>query len=151
MRNIARRLSLKRSTQPLPTHKLPSPFAGSPHCEISSRYYFTPSSRELRNASRKRSFKARVHSATISAFGSRPTSGTVKHQATLLTLEPLEASTQCVTEDLTSKNVSEFYDRALMAEIGQRLLRRDGPLWQFYDKGDIEAVLSEVSAGASKI
>ena len=39
-----------------------------------------------------------------SAFGSRSTSGTVNHQATLLTVEPLEASTQCVTEDLTSKN-----------------------------------------------
>ena len=52
-------------------------------------------------------------------------------------------------EDLSSKNVSEFYDRALMAEIGQRLLKRDGPVWNFYDKNDVESLLSEISSSAS--
>ena len=54
-------------------------------------------------------------------------------------------------EDLASRNVSEFYDRALMIEMGQRLLKRDGPAWNFYDKSDVESLLSEVSAGSSKV
>jgi hypothetical protein len=53
-----------------------------------------------------------------------------------------------LNENLSSKNVSEFYDRALMIDIGQRLLKRDGPLWNFYEKGDIEKLLSEISAAS---
>src|SRR5262249_46411824 len=51
-------------------------------------------------------------------------------------------------EDLASKNVSEFYDRALMTEAGARMLKRDGPLWNFYGKRDVENVLSEISSHA---
>ena len=51
-----------------------------------------------------------------------------------------------LNEDLSSKNVSEFYDRALMADAGARMLKRDGPLWNFYNKGDVESLLSENSA-----
>ena len=49
-------------------------------------------------------------------------------------------------EDLSSRNVSEFYDRALMADAGARMLKRDGPLWNFYSKADVENLLSEISA-----
>lgn len=49
-------------------------------------------------------------------------------------------------EDLSSKNVSEFYDRALMTDAGARMLKRDGPLWNFYSKTDVENLLSEISA-----
>lgn len=49
-------------------------------------------------------------------------------------------------EDLSSKNVSEFYDHALMIDIGQRLLKRDGPIWNFYSKNEVEALLSEISS-----
>ena len=49
-------------------------------------------------------------------------------------------------EDLTSKNVSQFYDHALMADIGQRLLQRGGVLWNFYSRSDVESLLEQVSA-----
>jgi hypothetical protein len=45
--------------------------------------------------------------------------------------------------------VNKYYDRALMLELGQRLLRRDGPLWHFYGKRDVENLLTEVSSGAA--
>jgi hypothetical protein len=53
-------------------------------------------------------------------------------------------------EDLGSKNVSRFYDRELMIDIGQRLLKREGPVWKFYDKGDVESLLNEISSGTPK-
>jgi len=58
------------------------------------------------------------------------------------------AATQ-LDENLTSKNVSEFYDRALMTEIGGRLLKREGALWNFYNKRDIENLLSEITSSAT--
>ena len=53
-------------------------------------------------------------------------------------------------EDLISKNLNKFYDRALMTDLGRRLLHRDGPLWNFYSKGDVEKLLSEITSGASR-
>ena len=50
-------------------------------------------------------------------------------------------------ESLDSKNLNKYYDRALMIDLGQRLLRRDGPIWHFYNKPDVENLLSE--AGSS--
>lgn len=50
-----------------------------------------------------------------------------------------------LNEDLSSKNLSEFYDRALMADAGARMLKRDGPLWNFYSKAEVENLLSELS------
>ena len=50
-------------------------------------------------------------------------------------------------ENLNSKNLNKYYDRALMMDLGQRLLRRDGPIWHFYSKRDVENLLSE--AGSS--
>jgi len=52
-------------------------------------------------------------------------------------------------ENLVSKNLNKFYDRALMTDLGRRLLRRDGSLWNFYSKGDVEKLLSEITFGAS--
>jgi hypothetical protein len=51
-------------------------------------------------------------------------------------------------ENLSSKNANKFYDRALMMELGQRLLQRRGPIWDFYSKRDVENLLSELSASA---
>src|SRR5713226_6058388 len=45
-------------------------------------------------------------------------------------------------EELSSKNVNKYYDRALMTDLGERLLRRDGPIWHFYTKRDVENLLS---------
>lgn len=51
-------------------------------------------------------------------------------------------------ENLSSKNVNKFYDRALMLDIGQRLLQRPGVIWDFYSKRDVETLLSEVESSA---
>jgi hypothetical protein len=51
-----------------------------------------------------------------------------------------------LTEDLSSKNVSKYYDRALMTTLGERLLKRDGALWNFYSKRNVETLLNEVSS-----
>jgi hypothetical protein len=76
-------------------------------------------------------------------------SAVIKYEALVVSrgreLARIFPAAERLDEDLTSKNVSEFYDRALMTDIGQRLLKRDGPLWNFYDKSDVEALLSEVS------
>ncbi len=52
-------------------------------------------------------------------------------------------------ENLSSKNVNKYYDHALMLELGQRLLRREGPLWHFYGKRDVENLLTEVNSGTA--
>ena len=51
-------------------------------------------------------------------------------------------------EDLTSKNLNKYYDRALMADLGERLLRRKGPIWNFYSKRDVETLLRDLSSSA---
>ena len=54
-----------------------------------------------------------------------------------------------LNEHLVSKNLNKHYDRALMADLGRRLLLRDGPLWSFYSKDDVESLLSEIISGSS--
>jgi len=54
-------------------------------------------------------------------------------------------------ENLSSKNVNKFYDRALMVDLGERLLRRTGVMWDFYSKRDVEALIAEASSDASVI
>src|SRR5438105_8697429 len=51
-------------------------------------------------------------------------------------------------ENLSSKNVNKFYDRALMIELGERLLRRQGILWDYYSKQDVEKLMAQASANA---
>jgi hypothetical protein len=51
-------------------------------------------------------------------------------------------------ENLASKNVNKFYDRALMIDLGERLLRRSGVIWDYYSKSDVEKLMNEVNAGA---
>jgi len=48
-------------------------------------------------------------------------------------------------EDLVSKNLNKYYDRPLMTDLGQRLLRRNGPAWNFYSKPDVESLLAEIT------
>src|SRR2546428_161661 len=52
-------------------------------------------------------------------------------------------------ENLSSKNVNKFYDRALMVDLGERLLRRTGVMWDLYSKRDVEALIAEASSDAS--
>jgi hypothetical protein len=51
-------------------------------------------------------------------------------------------------ENLSSKNVNKFYDRALMLDLGQRLLQRKGVIWDFYSKRDVENLMAEASSNA---
>ena len=51
-----------------------------------------------------------------------------------------------LNEDLSLKNASEFYDRDLMTDIGRRLLRRDGPIWNFYDKPEVEELMGRIGS-----
>ena len=58
-----------------------------------------------------------------------------------------EAAT--LNENLVSKNANKFYDKALMQELGEKLLRRSGIIWDFYDKNDVEKLLAEVNASVT--
>jgi hypothetical protein len=60
----------------------------------------------------------------------------------LMKISPTAAD---LNEDLVSKNVNKFYDRSLMMDLGERLLKRDGPLWNFYSKSEIENLLGEIA------
>ena len=48
-------------------------------------------------------------------------------------------------ENLSSKNVNKFYDRELMLNLGQRLLKRSGVIWEFYSKRDVEDLMALVA------
>jgi hypothetical protein len=52
-------------------------------------------------------------------------------------------------ESLSSKNVNKFYDRALMLDQDERLLRREGPMWDYCKRSDVEQLMAEVSASTS--
>ena len=49
-------------------------------------------------------------------------------------------------ENLSSKNVNKFYDRPLMLDLGERLLRRSGVIWDYYSKKDVEKLMAEVTS-----
>jgi hypothetical protein len=51
-------------------------------------------------------------------------------------------------ENLSSKNVNKFYDRAVMLDLGKRLLRRTGIIWDYYNKSDVEKLMAEVRSTA---
>jgi hypothetical protein len=51
-----------------------------------------------------------------------------------------------LNESLSSKNVNKFYDRPLMLDLGERLLRRSGVIWDYYSKSDVEKLMSEVQS-----
>ena len=54
-----------------------------------------------------------------------------------------------LNENLVSKNVNKFYDKALMQDLGDKLLKRSGVIWDFYDKSDVENLLAEVNASSA--
>ena len=61
-------------------------------------------------------------------------------------LAPFFPEASQLEENLVSKNVNKFYDKALMQELGEKLLKRSGVIWDFYDKRDVENLLAEVNA-----
>ena len=53
-----------------------------------------------------------------------------------------------LNENLVSKNINKFYDKALMQQLGERLLKRGGVIWEFYSKADVEKLLQQVDPTA---
>ena len=51
-----------------------------------------------------------------------------------------------LNEDLVSKNLNPHYDRTIMADLGQRLLRRDGAASNFYSRREVENLLDEMTS-----
>jgi hypothetical protein len=47
-------------------------------------------------------------------------------------------------EDLENKNLNELYDRELMLQLGEKLLKYDGAFWEFYGKNEVEDLLAGI-------
>ena len=47
-------------------------------------------------------------------------------------------------EPLESKNLNPFYDREMMLDVGERLLRSEGAYWRFYTRESVEELLDQV-------
>lgn len=52
-------------------------------------------------------------------------------------------------EDLRSKNLSQLYGRALMNELAERLVKREGPIWNFYSKTEITNLFNQLSSNTA--
>jgi Sulfotransferase family len=63
-------------------------------------------------------------------------------------LSPFFPGAAGLNENLVSKNVNKFYDKALMHQLGEKLLKRSGVIWDFYQKNDVETLLAKVNASA---
>ena len=81
-----------------------------------------------------------------------PDQGIVKYETLIETrgreLANFFPDASALDENLTSKNVNKFYDRALMVELGEKLLRRSGVIWDFYSKEDVENLMAKVNQAA---
>ncbi|HET7271051.1 MAG TPA: hypothetical protein VFI90_08175 [Rubrobacter sp.] len=47
-------------------------------------------------------------------------------------------------EPLESKNLNPLYDREMMLEVGERLLRSEGAYWHFYTRESVEELLDQI-------
>lgn len=61
-------------------------------------------------------------------------------------LAPFFSDARQLNENLVSKNVNKFYDKTLMQDLGEKLLKRSGVIWDFYEKADVEKLLAEVAS-----
>ena len=48
-------------------------------------------------------------------------------------------------EPLENKNLNPLYDRKMMLEVGERVLRSEGAYWHFYSKESVKDLLAEIS------
>ena len=55
-----------------------------------------------------------------------------------------EAAT--LQEPLKSKNKNKIYDKELLKQTAERLLRSDGAFWKYYSKEEVEQILIEIGA-----
>ena len=81
-----------------------------------------------------------------------PENAVIKYEDLIKTggreLAPFFPEANQLEESLVSKNVNKFYDKALMQELGEKLLKRSGVIWDFYEKQDVESLLAEVNASS---
>jgi len=50
-----------------------------------------------------------------------------------------------IDEPLSSRNLSELYDRDMMLRLGEKLLRSEGAYWHFYSREEVEKLLGQLS------
>jgi hypothetical protein len=60
-------------------------------------------------------------------------------------LAVISPTAEQLDEPLSSRNLSELYDRDTMLKLGERLLGSDGAYWHFYSREDVEVLLSSLA------
>jgi hypothetical protein len=57
-------------------------------------------------------------------------------------LDAIVPAAKELDEGLQNKNCNPLYDRELMQQLGERLLKADGEFWHFYSRDSVEALLT---------
>lgn len=60
-------------------------------------------------------------------------------------LKKMIPGAETLNEKLRNKNLNDLYDHNLMLKLGEKLLVSEGSMWNFYNKEDIEKLMSEIS------
>ena len=60
-------------------------------------------------------------------------------------LSAISPNARELEEPLSSRNLSELYDRDMMLKLGEKLLRSEGAYWRFYSKEEVEGLLEQLS------
>jgi hypothetical protein len=60
-------------------------------------------------------------------------------------LAVISPAAEQLDEPLSSRNLSELYDRDTMLRLGERLLGSDGAYWHFYSREEVEELLGQLS------
>ena len=60
-------------------------------------------------------------------------------------LSVISPAAKQLEEPLSSRNLSELYDRDTMLRLGERLLGSDGAYWHFYSREEVEQLLKQIS------
>jgi hypothetical protein len=59
-------------------------------------------------------------------------------------LSAITARAAGLREALENRNANRLYSPALVLSLGQRLLKTDGPFWEFYSRQSVEQILEEI-------
>jgi hypothetical protein len=60
-------------------------------------------------------------------------------------LAVISPAAEQLDEPLSSRNMSELYDRDTMLRLGERLLASDGAYWHFYSREEVEKLLGQLT------
>ena len=60
-------------------------------------------------------------------------------------LAVISPTAEQLDELLSSRNMSELYDRDTMLRLGERLLASDGAYWHFYSREEVEKLLGQLT------